>query len=247
MEGSEAILPALGWIRFHVDHDLTGALRAFRTSSHLPHNTAITRVRTMFALSRRRFDEAIAMLSAALQADPFSPWLNARLAWAYHLAEDRYSSLEQIERTLELFPDHESSCMYGAIVLAFCGKTDRAVLLSESLLKRSPQFDIATAIHGYALACAGRREEARAIRERLQWLSRERYVLNSFTPALSLALGDSEVALSEMQAAGESHCPWFFQMLADPRMNPVRHRSEFIRMQKLLDRMESIAERTRAS
>ena len=242
-EGSEAILPALGWVRFHVDHDLSGALRAFRTSAHLPHDTAITRVRSMFALSRHHFAEGIAMLNAALRADPFSPWLIARLAWAYHLAGDSGKSLEQIERALELFPDHESSSLYGTIILAFNGEAERAISLAENLARKSPYFDLATAVHGYALACAGRREEARVIRERLQWLSRERFVMNSFTPALFVALGDPDGALAEMNAAAESRCPWFFQMLADPRMKPLHQRPEFARMQELLYRMEASAEK----
>jgi DNA-binding winged helix-turn-helix (wHTH) protein/tetratricopeptide (TPR) repeat protein len=246
-EGSEAILPALGWVRFHVDHDLSGALRAFRASAHLPHNTAITRVRSMFALSRHHFAEAIAMLNAALRADPFAPWLIARLAWAYHLAGDAGKSLEQIERALELFPDHESSSLYGTIILAFNGEAERAISLAENLVRKSPYFDLATAVHGYALACAGRREEARVIRERLQWLSRERFVMNSFTPALFVALGDPDGALAEMNAAAESRCPWFFQMLADPRMKPLHQRPEFARMQELLYGMEASAEKHTAS
>ena len=246
-EGSEAILPALGWVRFHVDHDLSGALRAFRTSAHLPHDPAITRVRSMFALSRHRFAEAIAMLNAAIHADPYSPWLIARLAWAYHLAGDPARSLEQIERAIELFPNHESSNLYGTIILAFNGQAERAISLAENLARRSPYFDLAAAVHGYALACAGRGEEARVILERLQWLSRERFVLNSFTPALFVALGDQDGALAEMQAAAESRCPWFFQMLADPRMKPLHQRPEFARMQRLLDRMEASAEKHAAT
>jgi len=242
-EGSEAVLPALGWIRFHVDHDLSGALRAFKTSAHLPHDTAITRVRSMFSLSRHRFGEAISMLNAALQADPYSPWLIARLAWAYHLAGDSGRSLAQIERSLELFPEHESSGLYGTIILAFNGEAERAINLAENLNRRSPYFDLASAVHGYALACAGRREEARVILERLQWLSRERFVMNSFTPALFFALGNPEGALAEMHAAMEARCPWFFQMLADPRMEPLHQHPEFARMQKVLDRMEASAEK----
>jgi DNA-binding winged helix-turn-helix (wHTH) protein/tetratricopeptide (TPR) repeat protein len=242
-EGSEAILPALGWVRFHVDHDLSGALRAFKNSAHLPHDTAITRVRSMFALSRHRFSEAIAMLSAAIHADPFSPWLMARLAWTYHLAGHNAKSLEQIERTIELFPEHEGSGLYGTIILAFNGEAERAISLAENLVRRSPYFDLATIVHGYALACAGRRDEARAVLERLQWLSRERFVLNAFTPALFVALGDMDGALAELNAAAEARCPWFFQMLADPRMKPLHPRPEFTRMQKILDRMEASAEK----
>jgi tetratricopeptide (TPR) repeat protein len=197
----------------------------------------------MFALSRHQFGEAIEMLSAALEGDPFSPWLNARLAWAHHLAGDPARSLAQIERALEFFPEHESSSLYGTIILAFNGQAERAISLAENLVRKSPYFDLATAVHGYALACTGRCDEARTILERLQWLSRERFVMNSFTTALFVALGDLDGALAEMHAAAEARCPWFFQMLADPRMKPLHERSEFAQMRKVLDRMEASAEK----
>ena len=71
--------------------------------------------------------------------------------------------------------------------------------------------------------------------------------MNSFMPALFVALGDPDGALAEMSAAAESRCPWFFQMLADPRMKSLHQRPEFARMQKLLDRMEASAEKHAAS
>ncbi len=242
-EGAEAILPPLGWIHFHVDHDLPAALRAFSTSAHLPHETSITRLRSMFALSRRRFLEAIEVLDEALHADPYSPWLNARLAWAYHLSGEAAKSVVQTEHALEIFPDHESSNVYGSIILAFNGNADRAIALSENLVRRSPYLDPAIAVHGYALAMGGRTDEARSILERLQWLSRERFVLNSFTASICVALGDIEGAIAELHAASESRCPWFFQMLADPRFESLRGNPEFARMERILERMESAAEK----
>ncbi len=44
-------------------------------------------------------------------------------------------------------------------------------------------------------------------------LSRERYVLRSFTPATHVALGDMDAALAELRAVNELRCPWFFQCL----------------------------------
>jgi hypothetical protein len=75
----------------------------------------------------------------------------------------------------------------------------------------------------------------------LQWLSRERYVLKCFTPAVYVALGDLDSALSELQAAGDARCPWFFQMLADPRLKPLDGCPEFVEMQSILTRMEPAA------
>ena len=244
VEGAEAILPAMGWVRFHIDRDLAGAARAFSASAHLPHETSITRLRAMFALSRHRFSEAIALLNDALQSDPYSPWLNARLAWAYHLAGESAKSVAQAEHALDIFPDHECSGIYGAMILAFNGKVDRAIAVSESLVRRSPYFDPAAGVHGYALAQAGRHDEARSILERLQWLGRERFVLSSMTAAICAALGDTDGALAELQTAAESRCPWFFQALADPRLATLHGHPEFVRMRGILEQMEKAAEKT---
>lgn len=243
VEGGEAVLPALGWVRFHVDHDLPGAIRAFSSSAHLPHETSITRHRSLFALSRHRFVEAIELLTEALHVDPYSPWVNARLAWAYHLSGEVGKSVAQAEHALDIFPDHESTKIYSSIILAFNGHSDRAITIAEDLVRQFPYFDPATAVYGYALAQAGRTDEARSILERLQWLSRERFVLSSFTAPICAALGDSEGAIAEMQAATESRCPWFFQMLADPRLQSLHSYPKFAGWQAMLERMESAAEK----
>jgi DNA-binding winged helix-turn-helix (wHTH) protein/tetratricopeptide (TPR) repeat protein len=235
------ILPALGWINFHVDHDLGEALRAFSLSAHLPHDQWITRMRVMLALSRHRFDEASGLLRAAIQADPFSGWLHNRLAWTLHLSGQAAESLQQVRRNIAQFPDHDGTSLYGAMILAFNGEAARAVELAQGLAHRSPYFDLATAAQAYSLACAGRTDEARGILDRLQWLSRERFVLRAFTPAICLALGDPECALAELRAAEEARCPWFFQMLADPRLKPLEERPEFKQMRDLLTRMEEKA------
>lgn len=242
-EGAESILPALGWIHFHFDHDLVGALRAFSTSAHLPHETSITRLRSMFSLSRHRFLEAIEILNEALRADPYSPWLNARLAWAYHLSGEASKSVAQAMHALDIFPEHEGTNLYGAIILAFNDQADRAVAAAENVVRRSPYLDPAVAVYGYTLAKSGRTDEARSILERLQWLSRERFVLSSFTAAICAALGDTEGAIAELHAASELRCPWFFQILADPRFASLRGHPKFAGWRAMLERMENAAEK----
>ena len=237
----EAILPALGWINFHFDRDLPAAIRAFSLSAHLPYDPWTTRARVIFALSRHRFAEAVALLRAGMRLDPFSPWLHARLAWAHHLAGNSAESLEYIQTSVAQFPEQEGACIYGAISLAFNGDTGRAVQLAQDISQRLPYFDLATVAHAYTLACAGRPAEARAILERLQWLSRERFVLKSFNPAVYVALGDLDAALSELRAAAADRCPWFFQMLADPRLKPLHGRSGFHELQAILTGMEAAA------
>ena len=237
-----AILPALGWVSFHVDHNLPAALHAFSQSHDLPHDSSTTRVRAMLALSRHKFDEAIDLLQGALRIDPYSPWLHNRLAWTFHLNRQAGESVKQIEEGIVRFPEHEATCVYGTMILAYNGMPDRALRLAEGMAARLPYFDLATSVYAYALACARRKDEARLTLERLQWLGRERFVLRSFNPAGYLALGDPESAMAELRAAAVNRCPWFFQMLADPRLEPLFGHPEFQEMNAQLARMEASVE-----
>jgi len=238
---NEALLPALAWVNFHIDHNLPAALRAFSRSAHLPHDPWITRARAMFLLSRHQFAEAISMLRAALGQDPFAPWLHARLAWSLHLDGQAEESVRQIRNAIDLFPEHETTALYGAMILGFNGDAKAAAKLAQELVKRSPYFDLASEVHAYALACGGHQSEARVILERLQWMSRERFVLKAFNASVHVALGDLDTAIAELRAAHATRCPWFFQMLADPRLKPLHGRPEFIQMQAILPAMESAA------
>jgi TolB-like protein len=239
---AEALLPALGWINFHFDRDLPAALLAYSCSAHLPHDIWATRARSMFAASRHRFTEAIELLSKAIRIDPFSPWLQNRLAWTLHLDGQASESLEQIRRTIAQFPDSESTCLYGSVILAFNGEAEQATGIARGFARRATEFDPAAAVYAYALACAGRKDEARVVLERLQWLGRERYMVRGFMPAAYLALGDHEAALAELRAMDEARCPWFFQMLADPRLKPLHGNPDFERMRAILPAMEAEAE-----
>ena len=239
---ADALLPALGWVNFHYDRNLPAALLAYSLSAHLPHDPWTTRARVMFALSSNRIGEAISMLRAAIQMDPFSPWLQNRLAWALHLDGQAAESVAQVRSSMSLFPRHEGTGLYGAMILAFNGEVESAVELARELERRQPHLDLATAVHAYALACAGRTDEARVILERLEWLGRERYIVRAYTPAAYVALEDYEAALAELRFVDEARCPLFFQTLADPRLKPLHDDLDFQRMQAIFPAMQAEVE-----
>ena len=238
---AEHFMPGLGWIRFHVEHDLRAALRAFARSAHLPHSLWTTRLRTMLALSRHRFDEALGLLRAAIDVDPYSPWLQAELGWALHLAGEASASVDQARKAMETFPEHYAAPLCGAMILAYNGEAASAESVARELVERLPHFDAATAVHAYALACAGRADEARDLLQRLDWLTRERFVMRTFNVAAYAALGEVDRALTELHAAMDDRCPWFFQMLADPRLGSLHGRPEFEAMRAVLAAMEAEA------
>ncbi len=244
---SSAILPALGWIMFHVEHQLPFALRMLNGESPVDHSGWPTELRVMLALSRRRFDEAEIFLDHALRDDPFAPTLHILLAWTHHLAGDTKTSLNQAQQCLDLFPRDERAQLCAAIIFAFNYDSRNAADLAHDVSQRRPNLDIAAAVEAYALARAGRRKEATTILERLQWSGRERYVLRAFTAAAYAELGDIDGAIAELQAAEQARCPWFFQTLADPRLKSLHGNCEFIRMRQHLESMEAAVSPKHAS
>jgi hypothetical protein len=54
-----------------------------------------------------------------------------------------------------------------------------------------------------------------------------------------VALGDNDAAINSLRTAEKARCPWFHQMLADPRLKPIRPHDEFQRMTRSLAQMEA--------
>jgi hypothetical protein len=127
------------------------------------------------------------------------------------------------------------------MILGYNGEAARALEVAETLTARASHYDLATSAHAYALACAGRTEESHDLLERLRWLSRERFVLSTLNAATHVVLGEADAALEELRAANENRCPWFFQMLADPRLTPLKGRPQFAALEASLAAMEADA------
>jgi tetratricopeptide (TPR) repeat protein len=242
-EQAVTLLPALSWVEFHFDRDVRSALRMMTRSAELPYDAMNTRAHSWILLSRHRFGEAIELLRAAIQADPYSPWPQAALAWALHTAGERDLSVAQIQKSIDLFPDYDNSLFFAAMILGYNGETEHAIEAAKTLTERSSHYDLAISAHAYALACAERAEEAHDLLERLQWLSRERFVLNTLNAATYVVLGEPDAALAELRMADETRCPWFFQMLADPRLKPLHERPEFAALDASFAAMEADAAR----
>lgn len=241
-ETATALLPSLGWIAFHVDRDVAGALEMFSQSAHLPHDAWTTRMRMMLALSLRSWEEAAEWLQAAGHNDPYAPGLQAMLAWTWHLAGKPELALSHLQEALRLFPEHECTHFYGSMILAHQGDTGRAEQMAAALVRQAPHCDHAMAIHAYTLARHHREKEGRDLLERIQWLGRERYVSTSFLAAAYLALGDTAEALAALQNANDARCPWFFQVLADPRLAALYGNAEFESLRATAEQEENAGE-----
>ena len=245
--GEQSMYPALGWIYFHHDRDLAAAADAYARPKHPGYNPWALIYEVRFALGQGRFREAISLLRSALDTDPYSPVLHGRLAWALHLAGEQHAAVKQAKRTLELFPGHSGAMFFCAIVFAAASKLSdssndlgaRATALATKLIQDSPAMEAGYATLAYAQARQGNLTEARTQLDRQQWMSRERYDMRSFHAPALVELGEFDAAIEALSTAEHQHCPWFFELLHDPRLQPLHGEPEFQRLRRLFLQMTS--------
>jgi len=244
----QSVHPALGWIHFFHHRDIHAATAAYARAQRPAHSLWATIYQVRFALGRGRTAEALSLLHTALETDPYAPALHWRLTWALHLAGEAEAALDQANRTIELFPRNPGALLFCSTIFAANSgpiphKTDslaeQAVALATRLTELAPTLDIGHATLAYAQARMGRTSDARSLLARQERLPRERYVMRSFHAPLLVELGELDAAIDTLSIAEEQHCPWLFELLSDPRLEPLHGKPGFRRLGELAGQMSS--------
>jgi len=237
----QALYPALGWIHLHHDRDFAAAAEALDRPHRSGYEPRSTIYRMRFALCQGRCDEAIELLRSDLEIDPYSPVLHSHLVWALHLAGDTDAAVEQALRTENLFPGHAETLLFCAIVFAAASRAGdasselpvKAMAMASRLVQEAPSLDAGYCTLAYVQARQGCIIEAHAQLDQQRWLGRERFVLSSFQVPALVELGEFDAAVEALAAAERHHCPWLFELMIDPRLEPLRNEPEYQRLRRL--------------
>jgi TolB-like protein/tetratricopeptide (TPR) repeat protein len=243
----QSVHPALGWIHFYHHRDIFAAIDAFAQKQPPGYNPWTLFYRSRFSLGRHQFSESIDLVRFGLRFDPSAPMPHSRLAWTFFLAGDRKAALEQATQTLHRFPGHPVSVTLCPQILAALDNPEsetvtRAVAAAQRLTQAMPVYDQGFTTLAYILARQGKTAEARAILDRQSNLGLGRFVLRTFRAPVLAELGDCDEAIEELQLAEQQHCPWFFEILADPRLAPLHNRPDFQKLLAMIPRLETESE-----
>jgi len=241
-DSTRSLWAALGWIQFFYDRDLEAAAKSLKDTCSSGYDPLAFRYSSRFHLGQGQFSQAIDLLRDAKAADPYSAAVQTSLAWAYHMAGDTRSALAQAEEVIGLFPAHPMTLVFCSRVLAAAGLpgdrlTERATELATQVVLSRPNFDSGISVLAYTYARHGRIEEARKLIERQVNLGRERFIMRSgLAPAL-VSLGEFDKAIQELSHGERDRCPWFLELLYDPRLQPLHGKPEFQRLQGIAQSM----------
>jgi eukaryotic-like serine/threonine-protein kinase len=142
-----------------------------------------------------------ASLQRALALDPLSPFVHAIAGMGCLVAGDLAEALALLDAGLALDPNSVVNLWQSAVALHRLGRLDEAVRRHTRAAELGQRGPTLLAMLGHALAAAGRRDEALAIRAEIEASGARTYVGPAVTLGLDLALGDEALIEETLRRA----------------------------------------------
>jgi tetratricopeptide (TPR) repeat protein len=222
---------SLAFVLFNHEHDWADAGRAIRRAVELDPNSHHW-IYALYLMGAGRYDEAIEQYQMAAEQDPLSDLLKVQIAGAYACADRHQEAIDQViqlqaraapgggrvvtPRLLEFLVDE----------YALIGAHSQAIELAQRLVATTDTLSSGPELV-FALAMAGRQDQARSLLARIAAKSSGHFVPY---PRIYVALGDTNRAIAAMRASADTsyttatsiRCWTAYQLLRDdPRIQAL--------------------------
>jgi tetratricopeptide (TPR) repeat protein len=188
----------------------------------------------MCLLPKGRTDEALAVVRGALRRDPLSLTVKTTLASVMYGARRYREAIVAARDVASLDPSFAPAHFFLGQSLTLVGEHAEAVDVCRKAVELSSRSAEALAVLCLALSGAGDASGAVLIREELRARASADYVSKGQIALASLALGDTEAALQQLEIALEERATDLIWLGARPVWDPLRHHERF---QRVLERL----------
>ena len=225
---------SLALVKVFKDWDWKGSEASFQRALEIAPNYWWARLGYGLLLGfTGRLDESLQQLTRAYEGDPLNQIVIVALADLHLWRGEPEQALAWWKKALEL--EEEYPVHHQTVAASLCreGPADATIAALERASALSPDEPMLVADLGYCYAVSGRPEQARALLQRLEELSRRMYV-SPMSPALiHVGLGDADAAFDALERAYEDRAffiPFvgvdapFEPLHADPRFAELLER-----------------------
>ncbi len=175
-----------------------------------------------FLLPRGNLDTPSENAERDLSRNPLSAWMHFRLAYRYFIKRDFERAETNIRKSLEFDSNFYPPYWLMANILLQKGKYDEAARVSEKHFAYSIRGPWALGFMGYTFAKVGRSNETRKILEKLQVISKSRYLpASSFAPVY-FGLGQNDRGFECLFKAHEERDFTLIHIAVDPFWDFIR-------------------------
>jgi len=228
---------ALGIALLQFKWDARGAEQEHRTAIELNPRSAQARHWYGWYLAQMgRFRECYETMEKARTLDPLSLVVNAHFGWYLYLGREFTKSHDQLVYTRQLNSNFPLTLLSLGTTQARLGIFKEAIEILEACAHASEFHTgvFATLAHVYGLA--GRITDARAIVDKMTFMSSQRIVMPYFM-AYALAEIDEDASVIFLEQAFKEKSGWMPHLQVEPAFDKLRSKPRF---QELSDRVRSL-------
>lgn len=215
---------ALGAVLNWYERDFSGSEKEFRRAIELnPGNGDAHHWYAWLLLNLGRNKQAIKEMLLARDLDPLAPRKNADVGSIFYYARDYPRAVEELKKSIELFPEHTGNYIRIARVYCQTGNYKEAI---ESILPyaKQPEFGPMLA-HAYAIS--GNKDKAQEILGNILKNLSQQYFSPSYIAEVYIALGDRKQAFFWLEKAFSEFGYNLGRLKVDPEFDPLRSDPRF--------------------
>ena len=227
---------SLALIKSSYDWDWSGADKEIRRAIELsPSYADAHRLHAEVLWQTGRLNEAIAESKGNLELDPISLGNNVDLGVEYFLARQYDQVVAQERKVLELDPNYIDAYYFRGIAYLKKSMYKEGKADLERGVAIAPASEVALTGLGYGYAVTGRRAEAHGVLDKLNELSKQKYVSPIWRVKIYAGLVEKDKAFEWLEKAYEDHSivsvgyiktnPMFDPLRSDPRFADLLRRT----------------------
>ncbi len=226
---------SLAFVKHRYEWDWDAAEKEFRLAISLNPNYATAyQWYSTFLLTLGRFDEALQMIKRAQEVDPLSLIINTGLGMVLYYSGRYEEAIIQYKKVIEMDENFAPTYFDLAWFYMHKGKEEEAVAMAEKAFFLNGEKDLAKTF-SQAYKMGGITTLLKGWLQTLQEEGKHGYSSPYRHTVVHLALGDREMALTELENAYKDRSNGIAWIKVDPTLDPLREEKRFI---ALLEKMK---------
>ena len=224
---------ALALVRLNYDWDFPAAEREFRRALELnPSNADAHHMYAHYLLAMGKVDQSVEETRLAMRLDPAGEELLSCVAWHEISGRNYELAVSDSRRMLRVAPDD----FWVHLLLGWTYEQQKLFPEATTELRKALELSggapMSQASLAHVLAASGKRQQARAILEKMRAEAQKSYVPAYDLAVLYLGLGDKNTALEWLQKASIERSVFLVYINWDPRFDVLRSDPRFVKVLK---------------
>jgi TolB-like protein/Tfp pilus assembly protein PilF len=179
-------------------------------------------------------DKGVKEILRAEELDPISLRTMTLVAWTIYQARMFDRTIEKARQIIELDKNYPQGYLQLGNALTEINRHDEAVEAIRKSIEMMPESPLPVYCLCFALARAGRVDEARLVVTELEQTAAIRFVKPYFLAMANAAIGELDNAFKYFEMAADARDPWLLWLGTDAKLDFLRRDPRFIKLFRLM-------------